>query len=430
MRTGGQVSERHPNPILAGLYGAFGALVLGYAGSYFFTLLGAGIINHPGRQMEHGPATLMRAGLNLYAMLHTSLVGSGALRTPTGDLEQVSGHILLPLTVWALIPVIALIIGGYAAGKRRAGTGRWGVVIPAILGGVLYAGALALLAPLISARVDPTALPSVQGYEFNPPNIAFHPSTLSALYAGLLFGVCSMYLGGLLAARGERSREDPPGKWWACGKAVIIVALIVQILIAGALEVWFVTRPAAANDDGPVGSRFAQMLPTGAGIGYSVINGASLASGVETSAPGAELAMRPLWAKVNLYYGTTRDDDYGKKHTSLPPYVLALPAMLAVLMLVAGGFAVRWGSRDGAVPTALRMALLNTAYVAFLIWACRIEWSQTVRSAGFSGKSVVFVAPQFTLLMVAGFFGVALAALVGALIARRKYSAPVSYLEL
>lgn len=411
--------RRRANPVLAAIYGALVALVLGYGGSYFLTLLGTGIVSASGRHAEHGPATLQRAGLNLYAMLHATLAGTGQTPDMSGAVRDISSTIVLPLTVWAAVPMLGLIIGGFAAGKLRAGTGRWSMVLPAVLGGVFYAGLLAALAPLSGARVDPSALPSLQGFEFNPPDIIFRATSLSAFYSGLIFGVVFTYVGGLIALRAETSYEPSPGRWWGSAKALVVFVIIIQLIIAVGAEAWFVTRPAAQHDEGPVGSRFAQMLPTAAGMGYLLVNGASIASGIESSSEGLQSPF-DMSVSVNLFEGIKRDTEEDVR--KLPPYVFILPALFGIMMFFAGGLAVRWGSRDGSLPTALRVMVLNAVYLLFLAWACRIIWASTDKAAGFVSRYEVFITPVFSLTMLWVAVGVFIAAFLGAFVAGRRYT--------
>lgn len=423
-------AEKPSGATAAALYGALVALILGYGFSYFLSRLGTGMLGDAGVRAQHGPAALAKAGLNLCAMMHASLVGSGELPQAADGMERVSAVIVLPLTVWAAIPAAALFIAGYAAARRRTGTGRWGMVLPALAGGVIFAGALALLAPVFGATIASSALPSFGDIEFNPPDITFAPSAESTLATGAAFGIVFTYLGALAALRVDRRPDSSPGRWWAAGSAVVAFALVLQLLVGGALAAWFVAS-SRSDDLGPESaSRFFQMLPTAAGIAYCLAHGSTLGAGVESRSPGLESVYRPWSFEVSVYRGITRGDDREQDHRPMPPYAYVLTAAAALAIALSGWMAVRRGSRDGAVPTAARVAVVHSAYLAALIWMCRIAWRSAVESEGMVGETVVFIGPRWDVILAASFAGVFVMAFVGAYLANRRYSAASDFATL
>lgn len=429
--TGGSVRAEKPSgATAAALYGAVIALVLGYGFSYFLSRLGAGMLGDAAARAQHGPAALARAGLNLCAMMRASLVGSGELPHAVDGVERVSAVIVLPLTVWAAIPAAALFIAGYAAARRRTGTGRWGTVLPALAAGVMFAGVLALLAPVFGATIASSALPAFGDVEFNPPDITFAPSAGSTLATGIAFGVVFTYLGALAALRADLRPDRSPGRWWAAGSAVVMFALVLQALVAGALAAWFLAS-SRSEDMGPESaSRFLQMLPTAAGIAYCLSHGSTLEAGVESRSPGLESVYRPWSFEVSLYRGITRSDDREQAHRAMTPYAYVLTAAAALLIALSGWVAVRRGSRDGAVPTAARVAVVHSVYLAALIWMCRIAWSSAVESEGMVGRTLVFVGPRLDAVLAASFGVVFVMAFVGAYLANRRYSAASDFAAL
>ena len=95
-------THKTTNSILAAVYGAVIALVVAFACSYLLAHLNLGIITAQGDASQPGPAALSRAGIDLYAMHHVTLVGSGVVTTDIGATEHIASYVTLPLTVWAL----------------------------------------------------------------------------------------------------------------------------------------------------------------------------------------------------------------------------------------------------------------------------------------------------------------------------------------
>ena len=414
-------THKTTNSILAAVYGAVIALVVAFACSYLLAHLNLGIITAQGDASQPGPAALSRAGIDLYAMHHVTLVGSGVVTTDIGATEHIASYVTLPLTIWSIVPILALVLGGYVASKVRAGSGRWRMVIPAVVGGILYAAVLAALSQVLSARVSASALPAIDGWSFDPPDILLRPSARSTLISAGLFGVVFTYLGALIPLRGRR--ENGPGRWWTCGKAAVVSAISVQLLVAGALEVYFLKNPPEQEPGAPAGSRLAEMLPTAVGIGYMLIYGSTLEAAVVSEGPGMESPLRPLASKVNLYRGIVHDDDQEQSRGPLNPYVYIFLAIPAAAILISGALAVRWGSRDGSIPTAARITIVHSAYLAFLTTLCGIGWGLQTRVGELHSDFTLVVAPRYDTLMLLSVPAVFIIAFVGAYLAGRRRTA-------
>lgn len=409
MRPGSRWNGEAANPFAAALYGVVASLAVGYALSYLFGRAGMGVITGPGHWDGKNAFTL--AGLSFYASQHISLIGSGIL---PGDTSPIHAAITLPITIWAAIPAFALMVGGFVAARVRGPAGRWGMLAGALGSGIIYAAVLVVCARFVSATFVSTAIPAVQGFELNPPDIRFQPSVLSALLYGSLFGLAFSYLGGLIAVRSVRG-EEIAGKWWACAKAVVIVGLTIQLLMAIGLWAWFTMNSRLSEDDRSAQPKLAQMLPTAAGMGYVLVHAARLsAAAVPVNFPSA--AYR---ANLNLYCGATVRS--GDKTTSKPlgPYVWIAALIGAIAVFASGRLAVRLGSRDGSLPTATRITILQSAYIGVIMLMCAMGW-------GIAGQSSVTVAPRFdtTLFYAAG--GVFVLALAGAHWTNRRFAGRLS----
>lgn len=377
------IQQKKPvSPVLAALYGAVISLLIGFAGSYLLTRFGFGVISC---QVNAGPAVLPRAALNLYAIQHVTLNGSGVVQG-----AKVAALISLPLTVWIVVPVLALMAGGYLAARSREAEGQWKPLASALAAGILYAAVLTIAAPFIRATLDSYLMPEINGASANPPLIPFHYSAASTMvYAGL-FGVCFSYLGALVAVRGRV--RSLPDRWWACAKACIGAAVLLQLIMAVAFVV--IVLPKAGSDgESP---RITEMLPTAAGIGYALMNGATLESGVESRYSFESGSQRPFYAKVNLYRGITRRDQAERSHKPVPmKWMLIAAFVTAVVMLLTGILATRFGSNDGAAKTALRVLVIQALYLAALMGLCSI---------GLAEKSAIssiryFITPEFSYLL-------------------------------
>lgn len=405
MRPGSRRNGVAANPIAAATCGAVVSLLLCYALSYFLTCLRLGIVSD--HAAWDSRRTFMLAGLNVYACQHVPLTGSGI---PPGYDQHIRAFITLPLTLWAMIPVVALVTGGWVCARCRLDAGRRGMVASALLCGAIYAGVLAGLAGVVSARFESTAIPAVSGFELIPPDIEFRPSIGGALAYGLLFGIVFSYLGALPATRSS-SETYVRGKWWACAKAVLIVAVVLQLLICGAALGWFAAQAESEGADGLTQPKAVGILPTVTGVGYALLHGAQLsARAVPELMPSQAYSLR-----FGLYRGIEANDrgKISRKPTS--PWIWIAAVIAALAIVATGRLAVKFGSRDGSLPAALRVTLVHSAYLAVTMALCRAGW-------GIAGQLLVVIGPEYDSDMLVEVACVFLLALVGAHWANRRYA--------
>lgn len=401
MRPGNRWNGEASSPIAAAIYCALVALAVGFALSYLFGRLGLGVIS--ARYAWDSPRSLHLAGLNLYASQHVPLIGHGTL---LGEAIPLRATVTFPLTLWAAIPFFSLVLGGCLAARSRIVVGRWGMIVPAVAGGALYAAALTALARVVSARFASAVLPSVNGTEFNPPDVAFHPSAVAVPLCCGVFAVISTYLGAVLALR-LSPEPSIAGKWWACAKSVFVTGLLIQLLVAGAGLVVF-TRSEGA--EGVAQAKFAQILPTVAGIGYAVVHGAAISYGaLPTTMPSAGYS-----GSIELYRGVVSNRAGETTKKRLGGYVWIAAALAGFVAFAAGRLAVRLGSRDGSLPTAVRIVILQAVYMALTMWLCGLGW-------GIVGQFRAFVQLRYDGAMLLSALGVFVLALMGAHWANRRY---------
>jgi len=409
-------AARPLNPVLAAVYCAIVALVVGYALSYVLTRFGFGVVSAPG-DSTHGPAVFARAGLNLYAAQRVTLVGRGSVPGAPGSEAalDVFAHLTVPLTVWAAVPAIALLLAGYLSAATQVGKSRSRMALPAVSGGLLYAWVLTGLSHVVRARIESFVVPDIGGISANPPSIVFHPSAGSTLLLAGAFGLVFTYLGALIAVR-EGARGSEPGKWWAAAKAAMIAALAVQVLMLSAAGIWLASQPRRA-DDTTDGRRIIEMVPAIAGIAYAMVHGANLTSVVESRLRSDGATRRTFYADMSLYSGT-RQEQLGKRSVRGAPLRVAVPAaaLTALAVVLAGWLAVRWGSGGGSLPTAVRLALIHTFYLAAPVALCRLQLVQGDPLA----VSTIALSLGVGWWMVLSFLGVLVFSMIGAHLAGRR----------
>jgi hypothetical protein len=366
--------------------------------------------------MDYGGPAFSRAGLNLCAVQHATLKGVGSL----GGVKA-SAQVILPIITWSIIPIAALFVSGYAAGRLRVGSSRFGIIAPAMTGGLLYALALAAMSGLFAAAIKSGALPSGGGFEFAPPDFPVHPAFKSTLIAAGLFALIFTYIGSHFAAQ-ETGRGCVMSRWWVCGKSIIPFALVLELIIAIASQAWLISKTGPENPEGPAGRAIIKFQPTVAGIAYGLINGVSLRGGVESNTNIGDGEEQPFSANLNLYTGmrTHYQGQDKNKHLSGIAYIGL--ALMAIIGLISGALAVRWGSRDGSLPTAIRIAVIHAAYLGFTMYFCSLAWQSTINAGSIKATSGVSINLQYSPAMLYSIFGMFVMAFIGAYLTNRLYT--------
>lgn len=407
MRPGNRWNGEAANPITAAIYGAVVSLAVGYSLSYLFQLFRLGVVT-----AHYSPLSreaFLLAGLNLYAAQHITLVGSGIL----ADAGRIHATIDFPLTLWAAIPALSLILGGLLAARTQAPAGRWRMVITALGSVIIYVVVLVVMADIVNVIFTSAALPAIRGIEFNPPAIPFKPSILATLKYGSLFAVIFTYLGALISVRHIPGLAIK-GKWWACAKAVVIVAIAMQLLFV-ACGIWLAARSTSHDADDYIQSEVAQSLPAAVGIVYALIHGARLSyAAVPASMPSESYS-----SSISLYKGVTTSNGGKLTHRSLGRVAWIAALIGAIAAFAAGRLAVKMGSRDGSLPTSLRILILQSAFMAVTMLLCGMGW-------GVAGQFRFIVKPRFDNVMLYIGAVIVIFSLLGAHWANRRYSGRLS----
>ena len=221
-----------------------------------------------------------------------------------------------------------------------------------------------------------------------------------------IFAVISTYLGAILALR-LSPEPSIAGKWWSCAKAVFATGLIVQLLVAATGLVLFARSEGVEEE---TQAKFIQILPTVAGVGYALVHGAELSyEATPTAMPSAGYA-----GSIQLYRGSEAERGGETSRRQLGGYVWIAAVLAGFVAFAAGRLAVKWGSRDGSLPTAVRIVILQAAYMAVILWSCGLGW-------GIAGQFRALVQLRYDAAMLIVAFGVLVLALFGAHWANRRY---------
>jgi hypothetical protein len=409
------------NPVLAGIYGAIVALGCAYALSYVFAHFGLGVLG--AYEAEQAPLAsrdsevFRRAALNLYAAQHVTLWGSGGIAGSVGDAfpGRLFASLTLPITLWTIIPVMALLLAGYVVAASRRDTSRWGMLLPAMSGGLLYALVLAALSGVVRAKIGSFAMPEIGGFSANPPSLTFRPEVTSVLVFGCGFGLLFTYIGGLIAVR-SNERNYQPGKWWTSAKATILAALIVQVLMLAMAFVWLALGSRRADDRVESG-RIVEMIPSAIGIAYVMANGAVLQADLESRVRFEQHIQKTIGARMSLYKGIV-EEERGKVSRKPAPLRVTIPVAIltAIGFAFAGWLAVRWGARGGSLPTAGRIAIIHTFYLVVLAVLCSME---LVQSDSLTTATII-IRPMIDRWIFCSFAAVFVLSMIGTYLASRR----------
>lgn len=406
MRPGNRWNGEAANPLAAAFYGAVLALVIAYLFCFVLGRTGFSLLHGPGGWFS--PQYLMRSAVSLYAAQHVPLIGFGTVGGELGSME-VHASLTLPLTLCALVPMAALMIGGYAAAKSRGTCPRWAAIVPALFAGLIYTMVLVIAARFVAAGFTSVGLPEVisptMSTQFNPPQVPFRPSISGTFTYCIVFGLIFPYLGALLAVR---SSGEPKiaGKWWACTKATIALGLVIQLTVAGAAMVWSYRSDVISDY---TRREFVGILPTVAGIGYSMVYGSKLSLGMESAA----VRSSAYHTDAELYLGVVSMSAGKPEYKPANPNVYFVALVAALLVLFSGRLAVRYGSRDGSLPTAVRMTMIQFAFIALQMMFCTMSFS--------TGGLTAYMRPAYGGAMLLAGVGIFMLTLLGAHWANTRY---------
>lgn len=348
-----------------------------------------------------GWAGLLRAAVNLYVMQHVFVSGS-----MVADSVKYSDSVSLPLTIWVIIPILAIVIGGYCAGIRRRSAGASAAILAGTGAGVVYAIVLTALSSLFKTTIDHSALPSLQGFSFNPnEKMLMGPTILSAAVHTGLFGICFGFSGGMLAS-GRLSALSQPNKWWACAKPVIVIGTVAHFILMLVYGYWvFWGIQTEQLQDTPRWQVFT-LSPAITSLVFSAISGETISGSLTSSTESSS----GFGGTANIYRGTSDAAEPG----GVRPFPLSIAAIAAAGSILAsflmGGLAVRWGSRDGSIHTAARIVIIATVCLLITNLLSGFGWNSAVGDI----QMKLAIKPQFARETFFIFAGIFLFSLTGA----------------
>jgi hypothetical protein len=397
--------------IYAALVGAVAAALIGYLLSVASSAAGLALVI-PAPNVEPDLAGLLTvAGLNYCAIQLILIVGEGpgaAVRTSW------------PLTTWAVLPALALIVGGAVSGRLSGirGAGRFAagasIAIPYTLILLAARGLFALQSE--SVRFG---LPQIAGADIAPETIPalLSPAMASTILYALLFGLVFGGIGaiGLRAAwRGLVSRESSWPAWARGAVYSLVVGHVVLLLIFTVFLVSSAHRlPAEGDMDRAAVTRsWVTALPTMAGFGHYASHGVTL-RGSTVIRPGlAEIPPDVRMYGAGLMRGIITEEGQRRPIPAVAYIALILPAAA----LTAGGF---MAAKTGAGPVSKPMlaagmagvyALLMTAMVPVYTLAIRTQMS----FEEFTTRAAVTLGPAAAQTFVLGLILAFVFALLGA----------------
>lgn len=359
------------------IVGAAAAFIVGYCLSAAFSILGFALITPSEDARPSAVRFLARSGLNFYAVHHIRIDGGGLPGGPADTFVSIAW----PITMWAIVPVLALVMGGWISARlsRAAGPGSfWAGALTALP----YAVILLVLRPIFAVPSVGISLPTlpVPGLEFDPGLVTarLFPAMDSTLLHGLLFGVIFGTLGASGSPTNRRRLLLLPNAFrpsWARGALISLVAgqliLLLLLALASSLGVGADSAGDDVRERGRQMRAWATILPTVSGSLYYLSHGVTL-KGEYVVKPGVPEA-RPIVQRyrAGIITGIVADG----KRESVPKW--AYIAVLApALALTLGGFlaarsAIGAYSKIGlttgfAASYALLLTGLSTLYTLVL----------------------------------------------------------------
>ncbi len=380
---------------IAAVIGAIAAAIIGFGASIWVYASGLGIFAPAEGINASTLQTLTRSGLNFLASHHIRIVGDSV---PGGD-PTIHTIIIWPITLWALIPAISLIIGGYFS-RRILGKGGW---VSGAFVAVPYTILLAVGSGWFTASTANVVLPAVKGLEIGGSGVSAVP--LRAVPASLI--VSGLTLGVVFGGLGADVTGAIKLRWpvWLRGAFISLLASYAVFLIIIALASGFWSGKISESIDG-TNSRSSRIvlssLPAAAGLGDYLAHGATVSSVFSSPFEDEDTILR-----VGLLRGVPTDE--GQKKAPVAAYLLMI---LPAAILFSTG---RWMSKQVLEPVSkLSFVISFAGSYALILTACTslfsLVQSTTVRTSDISNTLAVrlSVAPAevfLTGLVMALVFG-------------------------
>jgi|GEM_PF-6522292 len=399
--------------VTGSILGALVACILCWTACYLLTKADVGFFAGK-EEVSSRHNDISKASLNVYTIQHVKLTGSGIISDATGSKQNVFARIVLPYSIWTIIPIVALFIAFAITLKISGAENRKQALIATLIMSLIYALLLTVFAEIIHAPIDSVPIPEISGTSISPPAIDFTPSAASAFFYCLLLGSSCALVRWLLPVK--KSLNERIGFMHPCAVSAFSTTLIVILILS--FGAWYMTRNKATNS----GLGFIELVPATANAVYSGLFGASIVANAESemSLGGGKTTLFSLNANL---YGNTKQND-GKKTESKPvpgPVKYGAGALVIFLGFMVGLFAVKKGSRDGFVTTTARVLLFQMVILLFLVLTTRLELVSSMKSGEFSSTTSVVASTIWSIQMLIPMLIFAVGSLMGAQLSRKSF---------
>ncbi|MEN6371531.1 MAG: hypothetical protein ABFD64_05900 [Armatimonadota bacterium] len=390
--------------------GAVVAAILGFGLSAWFQMLGLGLII-PSGKISTISQFIGRAGLNFYAIHHINIAGNGM----PGGIPGLTLNILWPLTLWAVVPAIALALGGLASAKL-AGAKDSGRFTTGALVAIPYVIFLLIARPFFTATTGAIHLPQFEigGWNPAPELIAAKliPAIGSTIFYGLIFGIIFGGIGALGGCKAIKNGLFGKDAWlpaWIRGALIsFLVGQLIFFLLFAAYIGFGLKGHTKAEKTERVKSAVT-LLPAASGLAYYISHGVTVRGGA-SSTIDEESGFK---LRAGLIRGIETDGK--KKHVPALAYLaLIIPAVALVL---GGHHAAKTSNKPVkkgqlaagiAIAYAVLMALFAPLYMLVQKSSFTIE-NTTNQAAITLGPSIAeSFALGFVLALVFGLIGISI----------------------
>lgn len=337
-----------------------------------------------------------------------------------------------PFTLFGLIPVFALLIGGYIAASPFRGGSTWKSALPGALIAPFYVLLALILRPLFA--VDMTAYQDVQLGPFALPPVTLGASFLSTLWYTTIFAVIFGGLGGMRNSlpegwwRGLITRPVVFPAWIRGALAAFIIAQVAFTLVLLMLlgEMLIMRKSVLLRHDvyQPAAIAGFTLAPTAAGIGNYFLQGGRIEAGSATEIGNSGLSTSVsadiLFGAREVTTSRLNGEQVESQRLPLPSLTYLGLAFIGLIFIVAGQLAARTSSTpQSRWRLALGIALAHIALLLLLSPLYNASITTTWQAAEDTGSTIIRFG--FSIWSLLGFpFVVAFVfSLIGTLIAPR-----------
>jgi hypothetical protein len=392
--------------------GAVVAAVLGYALSTFASVLGMGLITSVETISFHSDNRLFLygSGLNFLAIHHIRLLGNG-----TGVSEGMHTSIIWPITVWALIPAVALIVGGYISSKlsngRGAGRFASGAAVALPYAVLLSAASFLFVVP---SGIRLPSLP-ISGWSFDPSllPLVFKAPLIGTFLHGIVFGLIFAGLGAMGGLRRIWGALVSKGAYWPSwvrgAVAAFLVSKVIILLLAVLIAVGQGHRSSNTQWVTP------NTMPGIAGMAHCFSCGATLRGSITTK---AAMAGNPISESYRV--GMLKGLDYDNNKKPLPNLAF-LALIIPAVGMVLGGFLAAKSAAETRPKLELGVAFA-CAYALLLsaLAPCYMLLINTMSSSG--ARTTLLISPSIAETFIFSFILAFIFGLIGVIIYRPNAS--------